>query len=426
MPVTLTVKEHMSKPLPPRLLPHHGYKSWTTTWYDAERSRRTKRFGRQGQVSAKEARALYDHWMSDQFKRLSPGRSAAYTVAELAVDFATHAATVYRKNGELTTHKWQIGAAMKALADRFGNTAAAALEAPQLAALRDAMVYAQDAKGKPRTLGLKTVNGRLHIIKQAYQWARERGLVPRETTADVLLVKPLLRGRSKANDPEPVRPVSVSVVAATARQCPRVLRAMIRVQWLTGMRPGEVCVMRPADIDRSKPLWVYRPHIHKLEHKEKDRWVVLGRKAQAVLRPFLDRGPLVYLFSPAEATAERRAKRAKNRKTPLSCGNRAGTGRGRQSFAPAYSDETFRRAVHRATAKADKVAHARHKCDDVTKVYVPQWNPNQIRHSWATRVRRDFGVEFASVGLGHSNLSTTEIYAERSMVKAAEVADRIG
>ena len=55
-----------------------------------------------------------------------------------------------------------------------------------------------------------------------------------------------------------------------------------------------------------------------------------------------------------------------------------------------------------------------------------RWHPNQLRHTAATAIRREHGIEAARVILGHSKLTTTEIYAEADQVKAAEVMARIG
>jgi integrase len=41
------------------------------------------------------------------------------------------------------------------------------------------------------------------------------------------------------------------------------MQAMVRLQRLTGMRPGEVMQMRWCDIDRSAAIWIYRPARHK-------------------------------------------------------------------------------------------------------------------------------------------------------------------
>ena len=44
---------------------------------------------------------------------------------------------------------------------------------------------------------------------------------------------------------------------------------------------------------------------------------------------------------------------------------------------------------------------------------VPHWHPNQLRHTFATEVRRTHGLEAAQAALGHSKADVTQVYAER-------------
>jgi integrase len=55
-----------------------------------------------------------------------------------------------------------------------------------------------------------------------------------------------------------------------------------------------------------------------------------------------------------------------------------------------------------------------------------RWHPNQLRHSFATRVRKQHGLEAAQVLLGHSRADVTQVYAERNEELAAKVAAKIG
>ena len=54
------------------------------------------------------------------------------------------------------------------------------------------------------------------------------------------------------------------------------------------------------------------------------------------------------------------------------------------------------------------------------------WNPHQLRHTAATEIRRAFGLEAAQVVLGHSGADVTQIYAERDMNLARQVAMKRG
>jgi integrase len=60
------------------------------------------------------------------------------------------------------------------------------------------------------------------------------------------------------------------------------------------------------------------------------------------------------------------------------------------------------------------------------KAGVPVFRCNRIRHTYATKVRREHGLEAAQVLLGHSQADVTQIYAERDLAKAIEVAKKIG
>ncbi|HRQ73988.1 MAG TPA: tyrosine-type recombinase/integrase, partial [Phycisphaerales bacterium] len=56
-----------------------------------------------------------------------------------------------------------------------------------------------------------------------------------------------------------------------------------------------------------------------------------------------------------------------------------------------------------------------------------RWHPHQLRHSAATRIRREFGLEAAQLVLGHSSAVITDaVYAERDQTKVAEVVRRVG
>ncbi len=97
---------------------------------------------------------------------------------------------------------------------------------------------------------------------------------------------------------------------------PPTVRAMVELQRVTGMRPGEVVVMTTGQIDRSGELWIYRPDRHKTVHIGREREIPLGPRAQGIVKPWLKADPDAPLFSPVESVEARNAERRKNRKTP--------------------------------------------------------------------------------------------------------------
>ncbi len=54
------------------------------------------------------------------------------------------------------------------------------------------------------------------------------------------------------------------------------------------------------------------------------------------------------------------------------------------------------------------------------------WAPNRLRHSRATAIREQYGLEAAQAVLGHSNADVTQIYAERDIAKAAKIMGEVG
>jgi integrase len=211
----------------------------------------------------------------------------------------------------------------------------------------------------------------------------------------------------------PIEPVADAVVDATLPSLSPVVADMVRLQRFTGMRPGEVCLLRPRDIDRTADVWSYKPLRHKTEHHGRERIVFIGPKAQDVLRPYLLREESAYCFSPTESERKRRLLRHERRVTPLSCGNRPGTrhdSKRKQPPLDRYTTASYRRAVEYACRKAA----------------TDKWHPNQLRHTAATEIRRQFGLEAAQVTLGHSKLDVTQVYAERDLNKAQAIMREVG
>jgi hypothetical protein len=156
-----------------------------------------------------------------------------------------------------------------------------------------------------------------------------------------------------------------------------------------------------------------------------------------------------YLFSPRRAMEEHQEERAANRKTPKYASHMSRNAKKRKSNperAPKekYDRTSFARAVARACdqafppptplAKRDKETLAewdarlneQQKAQLVKWQQQHRWHPNQLRHSHATKVRKEFGLEAAGAALGHSKMSITEIYAERDAGLATAVAAKLG
>ena len=87
-------------------------------------------------------------------------------------------------------------------------------------------------------------------VRRMFRWAAAEELVPPAIYQALTAVGGLRRGRSHARETAPIEPVSDGVIEATLPHLPEVVADMVRLQRLTGMRPAEVCLIRPCDLNR--------------------------------------------------------------------------------------------------------------------------------------------------------------------------------
>jgi integrase len=196
---------------------------------------------------------------------------------------------------------------------------------------------------------------------------------------------------------------------------------MVRLQILSGARPGEICSMRSCDVDTSGTVWLYRPSDHKTAWRGRERRIFLGPEAQKILREWLRPEPDAYLFQPREAVAERRAAARAARKTPVQPSQQdRRKPRPRKAPGERYNTTSYRRAIQYAIERANR---DREKNGEPP---VPSWHPHQIRHLAASRLQREFGWDIARAVLGHESPDTTRIYVERDERLAREAVLRDG
>jgi integrase len=276
---------------------------------------------------------------------------------------------------------------------------------------------------------------RISRIVRMFKWAVEEEIIAETVHRALAAVRGLEKGRTEARDTEPVKPVAEAVVNATLPYMLPHVRGMVELQLLTGMRPGEVRIMRASDIDMSGDVWLYRPATHKTRHKGKERVVAIGPRGQEVIRRFLKLEVQAYLFSPREALTQHQAERHARRKTRVQRSQQNRRKRKpRKQPGECYTTASYGAAVASAVKKANK-AQACANCNPMTPdecstdckaAVIPHWHPHQLRHTHATEVRRRYGLEAAQVALGHSQAQITEVYAERDLALAAKVARQIG
>jgi integrase len=325
-------------------------------------------------------------------------------VSEIIVAFWRHGERHYRTSeGKPSLELDNFREALKPVRSLYGSTPARDFGPLALRSVREAMVKARLAR--------TTINSRVNRIRRVFKWAASVELVPASVVEALRTVTGLSAGRTEAVEAEPVGPIPIKHVDAVLPFLPRAVAAMVQIQLLTGCRVTEIVTMRGCDLTPGDPTWEYRPGSHKNRWRGKGRVIPLGHKAQAIVKVFLKPDLSTFLFDPRASVQEHHAKRAASRKTkrtPSERSRRCKTpGEGR---APRYDRRTYRQSVVRACRKAG----------------VPEWSPGQLRHNTATAVRSTYGLEAASVMLGHAKPDTTLIYAERDLSKARAIAAEIG
>jgi integrase len=337
----------------------------------------------------------------------------------LTAAYLDFAEKYYVKDGEPTRRVEHIKHAIKSLVVLYGLSVAREFGPKSLKTLRQSMIE----KGWSRTF----INGQIQIVKQIFRWGVSEEILPQNQYHGLSTMRGLAKGRSEAREPKPIGPVADEVVDDTLPYLPAVVADMVRFQRLVGARPGEVCMMRPMDVDRSREIWEYRPASHKTEHHGKSRVVFIGPKAQAVLAPYLERDHAACCFSPAESEVKRRKEQRSKRKTKVQPSQRDRRSKNPRVFQDRYNKNSYRYAVCRAVKKANKKIQEEAEEKGIKDpVLIPHWHPNQLRHSAATSIRKQFGLEAAQVILGHSKADVTQIYAERDSAKAVEIVKQIG
>jgi integrase len=213
------------------------------------------------------------------------------TVIELAAAFMRHAGQYYRRPDRTPTNEVKnFKLAIRRLKLLYGRARGADFGPLALKAIRQQMI--DDG------LARRTINQHTNRVRHIFKWGVENQLVEPSVLHGLQAVAGLRAGRSNARETPPVRPVPDAFVDAVLAYVSPKVAAMIELQRLTGMRSGEVTIMRAADIKMSGKVWIYTPATHKTAWHGHERNIYLGPKAQAVVKPFLKAGLASYLVVP--------------------------------------------------------------------------------------------------------------------------------
>jgi len=236
-----------------------------------------------GKFGTPEAHARYaevvQQWQAGQPFRAKPARpvvETARSVAEVVLlyDKWMDETRAYSKGGKATTQRGLIRVALRELNRFAGDLATNEFTSSILVAHRDKL----RAKEK---LSAQGVNRKIGLIKQFVGWAAERGYMPETNAAVIRAVRSLRVTGKKRREPVPLGDLTKAIEKLRPH-----FADMVRLQFLLGCRPGEVCGMRWGDLtitDSAEP-WRYLVADAKTSHHGVETVYWIHDEAKEILR----------------------------------------------------------------------------------------------------------------------------------------------
>lgn len=261
--------------------------------------------------------------------------------------------------------------AIRILRETFGITPIDEFGPNRLRQVRDAMIagdeHATDADGSPKPRkpwSRKTVNRQVKRIQAIFRWGVSIEVVPADVATRLSMLRMLRKGETSAAEAVPRMAVADSSIEAVRAELKPLYLDVFELLRLTAARPGEILKLTSGMIDRRGEEWVVELMSHKNQHKDKPRYLIFNRPAQAILLRHLKADPDARLF-------------------------------------PVRVD-TFGTAVKRACRKA-KVA---------------EFCPHRLRHTAVTKVVEREGLDVAQAVAGHSSAEMTRLYSRAAIEPA--------
>ncbi|MDO4574174.1 MAG: site-specific integrase [Planctomycetia bacterium] len=248
-----------------------------------------------------------------------------------------------------------------------------------------------------RNLTRNYINKLTNWVVRMFTWGVSQEMVPYDVVARLRTMEPLKPGEARDNPPR--EDVKNDDVLRTLPFLTPIVRDMVILQRISGMRPSELFRMTLEQFSRREAdLWIYQPFQHKTQHFSKTRVIAFGRFEVSILQKYaVEAEPDRLFFSPRVAWVQR--------------GWHLGGNRAAEAFTRDVYNAAIRRAIKQANAHA-KASGSRE---------VAHWTPYQLRHAAATFVSLLLDEASASTALGHASPTVTKLYDHSAAEKAARM-----
>ena len=257
-------------------------------------------------------------------------------------------------------------------------------------------------------------NKRVSLVRTIFKWGVGREIVAESVWNALRSLEPLRKGESAAPEGKKREIVPTDYIERTLAELTPTVAKMVCLHLATAARPTEICGIRIENIDRSNPdLWVVYLPEHKNDWREDfdDKFLYLAKTEIDLIVSVIGERTEGYLFRPADAMAEHKAKRRASIKSEKKSPSRQKRDedrakRSKQKFNEFYTADAYRKAIERACQRAG----------------VPHWFPYGLRHTGITNVGLEHGIEAAQHVAGHRDLRTTRGYFHGENAIAKSVA----
>jgi integrase len=310
------------------------------------------------------------------------------TVKDLITGFLRWSETYYRDvDGKPTREHQNFLNVLRPLQKRFGATPIAEFGPKRLLEFRQDLVQ--------RNLARRTVNAMIRRVRQVFRFGVSRELCSIDALSRLKTLEPLQPNRGGRETSGSRGSVEFSLIEKTLPHLSPLLQSFVTVAYFTGCRVSELAKLTTGQIEMTSSPWVANLDKHKTAHQGKSRKIYFGPRAQEALSPWLlPQDPNAVIYSPLRAD-DRQAKR-----------------KGKNLPGQVYGRSSLQQALQRAIKKAGLPASC--------------WSLGQLRHSCATNVANEFGLESCRQILSHSSTRMSSHYAADADLAARTAAQTIG
>ena len=209
------------------------------------------------------------------------------------------------------------------------------------------------------------INRLFSCLRRVFNWGVFLGFVPAAKAHELTIIPSIRRGDRRCRENKPRTNVPEEYVATAILHCHRpIIADMLILQSIHGMRPGEICNLKPSVINFKfdGDNWLALPKEHKTARKGYARPFMLCKISQEILKKYMPDDPEQCFFLNAQGKP--------------------------------FTHISFGRAVRKV----------------IDKHCLPKFVTYQLRHNVATKTAKEYGAEYAQELLGHASKAMTDHY----------------